>query len=109
MKKNEEVLDSIEQRIHLVRGVYVIVDRDLASLYGVENRVLKQAVRRNLEKFPDDFMFQLSDSEAKELISRWVSQSVIPIGFNTGGARIFAPRTSSMVYPEAISLRIRRK
>ena len=109
MKKNEEVLDSIEQRIHLVRGVYVIVDRDLASLYGVENRVLKQAVRRNLEKFPDDFMFQLSDSEAKELISRWVSQSVILIGFNTGGARIFAPRPSSMVHPEAISLRIRRK
>lgn len=62
----------------------------MALLYGVENRALKQAVRRNLAKFPDDFMFRLTEKESKQLISSWVSQIVIPHGYNTGGSDMFA-------------------
>jgi hypothetical protein len=59
-------------------------------MYGVETRTLKQAVRRNTDRFPDDFMFILSGNESKDLIYKGVSQNVIPSGYNTGGANIFA-------------------
>lgn len=81
---------AIERRIYMVRGEQVMIDRDLAELYGVENRVLKQAVRRNIEKFPDDFLYRLTKEESNELIIRGVSQSVIPLGYNSGGTQIFA-------------------
>lgn len=68
----------IQTRIYTVRNVQVMIDRDLALLYGVENRALKQAVRRNLAKFPDDFMLRLTDNESNQLISSGVSQIVIP-------------------------------
>jgi hypothetical protein len=61
--------ENIVQIIYLIRGEKVILDFDLALLYGVENRVLKQAVRRNLKRFPADFHFQLTKSEWKELIT----------------------------------------
>lgn len=81
---------SIERRIYVVRGEYVMIDRDLADLYGVENRSLRQSVRRNIEKFPDDFLFKLTEGETNEVILRGVSQSVIPPGYNTGGMQMFA-------------------
>lgn len=68
--------------IHWIRGEKVILDRDLAALYGVETRALKQAVRRNPERFPPDFMFELSDPELDEV----VSQTVIPNRSVFGGA-----------------------
>jgi hypothetical protein len=80
----------IANKILSIRGTQVILDKDLAVLYGVENRALKQAVRRNLEKFPDDFMFRLSISETNELILSGVSQFVTPSGYNAGGADVFA-------------------
>ena len=83
-------LAEIQARIYTVRNVQVIIDRDLALLYGVENRVLKQAVRRNLAKFPEDFMLRLTERETNELISSGVSQIVIPLGYNTGGNDMFA-------------------
>ena len=83
-------LAEIQARIYTVRNVQVIIDRDLALLYDVENRVLKQAVRRNLAKFPEDFMLRLTERETNELISRGVSQIVIPPGYNTGGTDMFA-------------------
>ena len=55
--------ERIERRILLVRGQKVLLDRDLAGLYGVETRVLNQAVRRNIDRFPEDFMFALSREE----------------------------------------------
>ena len=67
-----------------------MIDIDLASFYGVENRSLRQTVRRNIASFPDDFMFKLTKKEANELILSGVSQSVIPSGYNTGGAQMFA-------------------
>ena len=53
-------LENIENLIQVIRGKQVILDRDLARLYRVETRVLNQAVQRNIERFPADFMFQLS-------------------------------------------------
>jgi hypothetical protein len=58
-------LERIGSAIRLVRGQKVLLDNDLARLYGVETRVLNQAVRRNAERFPEDFMFQLSPDEAE--------------------------------------------
>jgi len=52
----------IEHLIHVIRGQQVMLDSDLARLYGVETKVLNQAVRRNIERFPEDFMFQLTKS-----------------------------------------------
>lgn len=69
-------LDGIERRIVTLRGHRVMLDRDLATLYGVETRTLNQAVKRNLDRFPSDFMFRLTAKEAADhLPSR--SQTVI--------------------------------
>ncbi len=68
-------LERVEQAIYLIRGQKVMLDRDLATLYDVETRVLNQAVKRNEKRFPNDFMFELT----REEIMR-VSQFVIPSG-----------------------------
>ena len=60
---NNSLIDSIKKNIYDLRGRKVMLDRDLASLYGVETRVLNQAVKRNLDRFPADFMFQLTEKE----------------------------------------------
>jgi ORF6N domain len=80
--KSRALLIQVEQRIFLIRGQNVMLDFDLAELYGVETRALKQAVRRNLDRFPSDFMFELSAGESKRL----VSQTVIPTRGKFGGA-----------------------
>ncbi len=67
--------ESIEQHIYTIRGHRVMLDSDLASLYEVATRVLNQAVKRNLQRFPEDFMIQLTFEEANE-IKRSRSQSV---------------------------------
>jgi len=66
-------IERIENKIYLIRGQKVMLDRDLADLYGVETRSLKQAVKRNIERFPEDFMFQLNKDE----LANWRSQFVI--------------------------------
>ncbi len=65
----------IEGKIYLLRGKKVMVDHDLATLYGVETKALNQAVRRNAERFPEDFMFKLTLSEAENLKSQIVTSS----------------------------------
>ena len=85
-----EHLEKIQSRIYEVRGVRVMLDFDLAALYQVETRVLKQAVRRNIERFPEDFLFRLTLEESNLLIYNGVSQIVIPPGYNPGGAEMFA-------------------
>ena len=65
-------VEQIESLILSIRGKQVILDRDLARLYGVETRVLNQAVQRNIERFPKDFMFQLSKEEAESSRSQFV-------------------------------------
>ncbi|MGI8584203.1 MAG: ORF6N domain-containing protein [Chitinophagaceae bacterium] len=79
-------LSIIQKKIFEIRGQKVMLDFDLATLYEVETRALKQAVKRNIERFPDDFMFQLDAKEANHL----VSQSVIPSKKYLGGALPFA-------------------
>lgn len=64
--------DGIQSRILLIRGMQVMLDRDLAEFYGVETRVLNQAVKRNIDRFPDEFMFQLTAVE----VEYWKSQIV---------------------------------
>ncbi len=73
-------LNDITSRIYTIRGVKVMLDRDLASLYGVETRVLKQAVRRNIDRFPDDFMFDLSKQEFKDWRSQFVTSNADKMG-----------------------------
>ena len=57
-------LQIIQNKIYEIRGQKVMLDFDLAELYGTETRLLKRAVRRNMERFPDDFMFELTNEEA---------------------------------------------
>lgn len=75
----------IQNKIFTVRGLQIMIDRDLAELYGVETRVLKQAVKRNIERFPSDFMFEATNED----IDFMVSQSVIPSKQHLGGAKPF--------------------
>ena len=65
-------VERIEKAIYLIRGEKVMLDRDLARLYGVETRILKQSVRRNADRFPTDFMFELNEKEFED----WRSQIV---------------------------------
>jgi len=66
----------IESKIYVFRGKNVMVDRDLATLYGVQTKVLNQAIRRNSKRFPEDFMFQLTDQESQNLRSQIVTSSL---------------------------------
>ncbi|MGD8982475.1 MAG: ORF6N domain-containing protein [Desulfobacteraceae bacterium] len=68
-------IELIEKSILLIRGQKVILDRDLADLYGVETRVVKQAVRRNIKRFPNDFMFELSKEEFDDWRSQFVTSN----------------------------------
>lgn len=79
-----EELTTIQSKIYEIRGQRVMLDFDLAALYQVETRVLKQAVRRNIERFPSDFMFELTADEFNSLKDSLRSQFVIS---NKGGIR----------------------
>src|SRR5882724_6484009 len=76
---------AIQQKIYEIRGQKVMLDRDLATIFDSQTRILKQAVKRNIDRFPPDFMFELSDNE----IDAMVSQNVIPSKKYFGGARPF--------------------
>lgn len=62
-------IHAVQKKIHEIRNQKIMLDFDLAELYKVENRTLKQAVRRNMDRFPDDFMFQLTKTEWLEVIT----------------------------------------
>ena len=78
--KNEDLLAYIQSKIYVIRGQKVMLDRDLAELYGVETRTLNQKVKRNLRRFPSDFMFQMT----KEDVEEWKSQIVISNSIKMG-------------------------
>src|SRR5690606_13689482 len=88
--------DLVMSQIYVIRGQKVMLDRDLASLYGVETKVLKQAVRRNIVRFPDDFMFELTKDEFQSLRSQIVTSNE-----GRGGARYvpMAGTTPSKKHP----------
>lgn len=81
-KENDLVVpdEVVMNKIYVIRNQKVMLDKDLAELYQVETRILNQQVQRNLKRFPDDFMFQLTESEFKSLISQFVIS-------NRGGTR----------------------
>ena len=79
-----ELIGSIEDKIYAVRGKKVMLDSDLAGIYGVETRILKQAVRRNRNRFPEDFMLELSIEETRQVDSL---RSQIVILKNKGSQR----------------------
>jgi hypothetical protein len=85
------LLEQIERSIYLIRGEKVMLDRDLAKLYGVSTAAMNQAVRRNRERFPQDFMFQLTPAETAELNR---SQIVI------GSAKHRDPRSRPYAFTE---------
>ena len=85
------IVDSIESKIFNIRGKQVMLDRDLAVLYGVETKALNQAVKRNLERFPEDFMFQLTNEECSRSqfvtlnIKRGQNIKYLPFAFTQEG------------------------
>jgi hypothetical protein len=79
-------VELIEKKILLIRGHKVMLSVHLAELYGVETRTLNQAVKRNNDRFPEDFMFQMNEAEAEQL----VSQNVIPHKKYFGGSLPYA-------------------
>jgi hypothetical protein len=88
-------VERIASRIYLIRGEKVMLDSDLADLYGVETRTLVQAVKRNHERFPPDFMFQLSDEELENLrsqivMSSWGGRRYAPYAFTELGVAMLS-------------------
>jgi len=83
-------VERIKQSIVFIRGQKVMLDRDLAELYGVETKILKQAVRRNIKRFPDDFMFALTRDEIMR-ISQIVTSakvSAFPVACRSGSENL---------------------
>ncbi|HPT05762.1 MAG TPA: ORF6N domain-containing protein [Candidatus Egerieousia sp.] len=86
----ENELENIRSKIYTIRGVKVMLDFDLAVLYGVETRAINQAVKRNMKRFPTDFMFKLENAELENLksqivISSWGGRRWRPIAFTEQG------------------------
>ena len=86
-------LQEIQSKIYEIRGQRVMLDFDLATMYGVETRVLNQAVKRNIKRFPEDFMFQVSEIEWNVISSQFVMtsrakrpKSALPLAFTEHGA-----------------------
>jgi hypothetical protein len=75
-----EQLQVIQSKIYEIRGQKVMLDRDLAEMYDVQTKVLNQAVKRNIERFPEDFMFQLTNEETQNWRSQFVTSNSIKMG-----------------------------
>lgn len=103
MTKDDPLIptEKIENKILLIRGQKVILDADLAALYGTSTKVLNQAVKRNKARFPEDFMFQLTDKEKKEVVticdhlSKLKFSATLPHVFTEHGAIMAASVLSS--------------
>src|SRR3989344_6601673 len=84
MKNKKEIIavpdERIISKVFLIRGKKVMMDKDLADLYAIKAIVLRQAVKRNIDRFPSDFMFQLNKEEAKLLVSHFVIPSMKYLG-----------------------------
>jgi hypothetical protein len=119
-KKNNDLKtliidDRILNKIYLIRGEKVMLDRDLAEMYQVETRALNQAIKRNINRFPKDFMFQLNEKEFQHLISQIVISSAgqnknwggirkLPLAFTEQGVAMLSSVLNSEV---AIDVNIR--
>jgi hypothetical protein len=83
-KKTKSLIavEQIDGMIRTIRGVRVMLDRDLAKIYGVPTKVFNQAVKRNRQRFPEDFMFRLTQQEAKALRASWSHIVTLKRGHN---------------------------
>jgi phage regulator Rha-like protein len=114
-KKELQVLvveQKILNRIYVIRGEKVMLDKDLAEMYGVETRALNQSIKRNLSRFPKDFMFQLSEKEFKNLISQnvtssWGGTRKLPFAFTEQGVAMLSSVLNSETAIE-VNIRIIR-
>ena len=111
-KNNIPIANSIENLIHVVRGQQVMLDADLAKLYGVETRRLNEQVKRNIERFPSDFMFQPSKEEmsilmSQNAISRWGGTRKLPYLFTENGVAMLSSVLKSSTAIE-VNIRIMR-
>jgi len=104
------VIESVAQRILLIRGQKVMLDADLSELFGVPTKVFNQAIRRNLERFPADFMFQLTEDEHESLRSQIVTSKTVrggrrylPYVFTEHGAIMAATILNS---PKAVEMSV---
>jgi len=105
-------LSNIQGKIQEIRGVRVILDYDLAPLYGVETRRLNESVKRNIRRFPPDFMFQLTNKEFSDLMSqiatsRWGGTRKLPFAFTELGATMMSAVLNSDVAIDASILVVR--
>jgi len=87
--------DDLRSKIYTIRGIFVMLDRDLAALYEVETKYLKRQVKRNMERFPDDFIFQLTKEEMSILrcqfgTSRWGGDRYPPFAFTKNGVAMLS-------------------
>jgi hypothetical protein len=108
MEEPVQLYDEIISQIYFIRGRKVMFDSDLARIYGVETRILNQAVKRNANRFPIDFMFQLTQEELSDLmsqivISSWGGRRKLPFAFTEHGALMLASILNS---PSAIAASI---
>jgi hypothetical protein len=95
-------VESIVNKIVLLRGEKVLLDSDLAELYDVETKQLKRAVRRHLNRFPEDFMLQLSKEDFQNLrshfgTSSWGGTRYMPMAFTEQGVAMFTPLNAQLV------------
>ncbi|HVN48020.1 MAG TPA: ORF6N domain-containing protein [Bacteroidota bacterium] len=99
----------VEERIFIIRGLKVMLDRDLADLYGVETKYLNRQVKRNRDRFPHEFVFQLTKSERNELVTNWhrfeslKHSSTLPYAFSEHGVAMLATVIKS---PRAVKMSI---
>ena len=105
-------IEPVKNKIHTIRGIKVMLDRDLAELYGVMTRNLNKAVKRNAERFPSDFMFQLNKTEAENFMfqngtSSWGGIRKLPFVFTEMGVAMLSSVLKSKVAIE-INIRIMR-
>lgn len=107
-------LELIKQKIFELRGLRIMLDFDLAELYRVETRVLNQAVKRNIERFPDDFMFRITTTEWNDISSQIVMtsrtkrpKSALPLAFTEHGALMLASVLRSSIAVD-MSIKITR-
>ena len=105
-------IEEIRSRIHTIRGKQVMLDKDLAELYGVEVKRLNEAVKRNIERFPDDFMFQLQQEEWEILKSQFATSSwggtrKLPFAFTEQGVAMLSGVLRSPIAVE-VNIRIMR-
>lgn len=111
---NKEILENplsaeiVTEKIYIIRGKKVMIDRDLAVLYGVETKRLNEAVKRNIERFPEDFMYKLNKDETENLMSQFATSRhggsrKSPLAFTEQGIAMLSSVLNS---PRAIQVNI---